>query len=249
MRPGIDIAPGIKVFQSDLNILKTLLGWLNARLINAGQALLRRKFPSLGGLQDVGESDTCTFDEQTSDFVQVLNCYESHWILVSKKNCKINQVNVYDSSRIGDIPISSKEVVASLVKTSMKHTTLTFPDVQQQTGGADCGLFVLAFAYTLCEGAIPEKLTYKQHAFRSHFLDCLMNKEISSYPADGIMRVPSKPLLKTFKVYCLCRLPDIGDGMVKCCQCFERFHWCCVQVHEDTRPSKWYCTTCTEEKL
>ena len=76
--PGIDIAPGVKVFQSDLNILKTPLGWLNARLINAGQALLRRKFPNLGGLQDVGKSDTCTFDEQTGDFVQVLNCYESH---------------------------------------------------------------------------------------------------------------------------------------------------------------------------
>ena len=36
--PRIDIAPGIKVFQSNLNILKTPLGWLNVRLINAGQA-------------------------------------------------------------------------------------------------------------------------------------------------------------------------------------------------------------------
>lgn len=107
----------------------------------------------------------CTFDEETGDFMQVLNCYESHWILVSKKNCKTNQVNVYDSSRIGDMPISSKEVVASLVKTYNKHITLTFPDVQQQTGGADCGLFVLAFAHTLCAGGIPEKMTYIQNAF------------------------------------------------------------------------------------
>ena len=29
-------------------------------------------------------------------------------------------------------------------------------------GGSDCGLFVLAFAYTLCAGAVPEKITYNQ---------------------------------------------------------------------------------------
>ena len=40
--------------------------------------------------------------------------------------------------------------------------------LQQQTYGADCGLFVPAFAYTLCAGAILEKMTYKQHARRSH---------------------------------------------------------------------------------
>ena len=32
-------------------------------------------FPNHGGLQDVGKSDMCTFDEQIGDFVQVLNCY------------------------------------------------------------------------------------------------------------------------------------------------------------------------------
>ena len=40
---------------------------------------------------------------ETCNFVQVLNSYESHWILVSKKNCKINKVNVYDSIYTEDI--------------------------------------------------------------------------------------------------------------------------------------------------
>ena len=137
--------------------------------------------------------------------------------------------------------------MASLVKTPNKHITLTFPDVQQQTGGVDCGLFVLAFAYTLCDGGIPEKMTYKQHALRSHFRDCLIKKKITTFPADPITKFSSKPLLKTFKVYCLCRLLDFGDGMIKCCQCLERFHWSCVQVDEDTLPSKWYCAICAED--
>ena len=156
---------------------------------------------------------------------------------MSKKNCKINQVNVYDSSCIGDVPISSKEVIASLVKTHNKHITLTFPDVQQQTGGADCGLFVLAFAFTLLAGGIPEKLTYKQNEFRSPFLDCLMKKEINGFPVDNIMRVPSKPLFKTFKVYCSCRLPNTGDEMIKCCQCLESFHCSCVQMEDHNHHS------------
>ena len=242
----IEIAAGVKVYESDLKILQNPIGWLNARLMNAGQTLLKRKFQNVAGLQDVGRSQTCTF-ENKSEFVQVLNCYESHWILVSKKNCKINQVNIYDSSCTGDVPISTKEVVASLVNTPGKHLSLTFPDVQQQTGGSDCGLFVLAFAYTLCNGVAPEKMTYIQSELRSHFLCCLTRKEMSSFPADTIMRVPAKPLLKTFRVYCSCRLPDIGDGMVKCHQCLERFHRSCIQADKDTLPSKWYCSACIQE--
>ena len=106
--------------------------------------------------------------------------------------------------------------MASLVKTSNKHVTLTFPDVQQQTDGADCGLFVLAFAYTLCTGVIPEEITYVaiSSMHLGHTILIAWWRKISNFPADAIMRVPSKPLLKTFKVYCLCCLPDIGDGMI-----------------------------------
>jgi len=83
-------------------------------------------------------------------------------------------VNIYDSSHTGDVPISTKEVVASLVEATGKYLSLTFPDVLQQTGGSDCGLFVLAFAYSLCSGEEPETITYKQNELRSYFLQCLV---------------------------------------------------------------------------
>jgi len=48
-----------------------------------------------------------------------------------------------------------------MVKTS-PYFFLTFPDVQQQAGDSDCGLYTLAFAYTLCSGIDLAKISYKQ---------------------------------------------------------------------------------------
>jgi len=42
-------------------ILDTYTGrnaWLNGRLLNAGQRLLKFRFPNIGGLQDVTKQDT-----------------------------------------------------------------------------------------------------------------------------------------------------------------------------------------------
>ena len=47
---------GVKVFFSDFDILKRSSGWLNSRMINAGQSLLKGKFPDTLGLQDVGRA-------------------------------------------------------------------------------------------------------------------------------------------------------------------------------------------------
>ena len=63
------------------------MDWLNARLMNAGQTLLKRKFQNVSGLQ---RSQTCMFDNTSGEFVLVRNCYESYWILVSKRTAKLN---------------------------------------------------------------------------------------------------------------------------------------------------------------
>ena len=107
--------------------------WLNERLINAGQAMIKEKFPHEFGLQeDVGKSDTGTFEEEDGNFVQILNCHNTHWICVINIDCKSNEVKVYDGMFIGNIPMSTKEVVASPVNPSQRYLYLTFPDVQQQ---------------------------------------------------------------------------------------------------------------------
>ena len=51
---------GTALYPSDIGILQSSRKWLNERLINAGQAMIKAKFPRISGLQDVGRSDTCT---------------------------------------------------------------------------------------------------------------------------------------------------------------------------------------------
>jgi len=53
--------------------------WLNTSLINAGQALLKAKFPRVHGFQDVLLSRTLTFEPQVDcEFIQILNYAGQH---------------------------------------------------------------------------------------------------------------------------------------------------------------------------
>ena len=112
--------------------------------------------------------------------------------------------------------------MAAVVWECSNHTwKVLVPNVSGCPGGSDCGLFVLAFAYTLCAGAVPEKMTYNQSELMSHFLCCLTRKSSC----------------KTItKKTCTCRLPDIWDGMVKYHPCLERFHQPCIQADKTFYP-------------
>ena len=49
------------------------------------------------------------------------------------------------------------ESVATLINSPRENIYLHFPDVQQQTDSFSCGLFALAYAYSLCKGKNPCK--------------------------------------------------------------------------------------------
>ena len=211
---------GQNVYKSDLQLLKSDHEWLNERLINAGQRMLLENFPNTAGLHDICFSDTLAFPcDPPKDVVQILNVTSTHWICISNKDCKPGTVKVYDSLRSGDLPLSVKEVIAALVKCDKKKIFLLFPDVQQQPNSSSCGLFALAYASTLCEGKDPTKLKFDFPLMRIHFLSCLQNKKFTVFPSTSSMYLPAKPLSTSFKIYCVCRLPDRGDKMVCCDQC------------------------------
>lgn len=238
-----------KVVPSDYDILKSPSGWLNDRLVNAGLALLKLKFPAVSMLEDVVRAQTGSFSEDegvSSEFVQILNCFGDHWICVTNKRCKPHEIKVYDSMRTGDICHSAKEAIAVLAKSTKSYIFLTFPDVQQQQGGFDCGLYSLAFSYSLCAGTDPARVVYNQADFRSHFIHCLKQKEMSEFPHDVVMKNPGKSLLRKVKIFCSCRLPNTGDAMVQCSKCNEWFHWTCVgnDWQENMSAEDWYCVSC-----
>ena len=69
-----------KLTQADLVCLQQERGQLNDRLINAGQILLKKRFPTTGGLQNVDLARTLCFTQNGASFVQILNTYYSYWV-------------------------------------------------------------------------------------------------------------------------------------------------------------------------
>ena len=154
------VVANVKVLPVDFKTLKSSTGWMNDRLINAGLSLLKQKFPNTIGLKNVISVQTCGFSEEygENEFVQIINCFDNHWICFTNKNSKQIEIKVHDSMRTGDVCINGKEIITLLVRTPRKYLSLTFSDVQQQQGGSDCGLHALAFSFSLCTVTDPAKL-------------------------------------------------------------------------------------------
>ena len=143
----------------------------------------------------------------------------SHWICVSNKSCNAGTVKIYDSLRTCDLPLSAKEVISALLRYQKKKVTLIFPDVRQQSDGSACGVFALAYAYTLYQGEDPFEIQYDVPKLRPHFLSCLRKKEFTVFPSVKTRHTLCKTIMTSFKIYYVCRLPERqGDKMVACDQ-------------------------------
>lgn len=101
----------------------------------------------VNGLQDVNNLDTLSF--LVYEFVQIVNCDNQHWMCVSTVEFKVGINNVYNSMRTGDIPMKTKDGIASTMTTHFAHIYVIFPDVQQQKSGWGCGLCIIAYEYIL----------------------------------------------------------------------------------------------------
>ena len=112
--------------KADMDRLHQKRGWLNDRLINSWQILLKERFPDIGGLQNVDLARTLCFTQNEPSFVQILNTYDSHWVCMTSIGC---MVKVYDSMRTGDVCISTKECIATLLNCRSNFIYILFPEV------------------------------------------------------------------------------------------------------------------------
>ena len=72
-----------------------------------------------------------------------------------------------------------------------------------QYGGADCGLFAIAFATTLALGHAPEAFHFKQDSTRQHLRECLEHEVITMFPYDKTRRGNKKTKnVQRVMVYC-----------------------------------------------
>ena len=70
---------------------------LTDKHINFAQCIIKNQFPSVGGLKSRLEQVKKVKGQRTANSIQIVHCKKcEHWITVSTKWCKSNQVIVYD---------------------------------------------------------------------------------------------------------------------------------------------------------
>ena len=233
--------------------------WLNDRIINAAMALLRDIDDDISGLQDVIVAKKNGFipKDNTCKFIQIIHIRGHHWITLSNLQCSIFDAIVYDSLHGINVkpnqqkisyPIIVEQTACRLSKTK-KPLRLSVEDVQQQTGGGDCGLFAIAFATLLCLGEDPSQTRYCQDKMRKELIRSLEDRNMENFlqqctsPKEGDVHILYE---WDCPVYCHCKMPDDGELMVRCPSCNDWFHKDC-EKGDYTNPD-WLCLTCHNRK-
>ena len=240
--------PELGLTTSDRNILLHPTAWLNDRIIDAAQKLIKILCPAIFGLQTVSNCQTMGFDIQPDEFLQILN-NGNHWLTVSTVGAAHPTVKVYDSIYSNAGP-EIQALIASLLATTRGEIIANFIDVPFQSGCNDCGLFAIAYAVTIALGLRPEEYQFEQAGMRAHMLRCLEAQKIEMFPVlrrrrvkDGMVRA-----MQRISVHCTCRMPKMNNKMIKCSLCEEWFHLStCVTVPASTKSRNitWLCDNCT----
>ena len=159
-------------------------------------------------------------------------------------------VDVYDCSPGNGVSPSLQRQVAVILNCQSSNFTIRQVEVQRQIGNADCGLFSIAFAYSLCCGLDPHNIHFNQSSTRAHFDLCVDNEKIDTFPTSShCQQQITKNRIKSVKlvhVFCSCRLPwdkaDTERGpLVKCSQCKDWYHSKCDNIDLKIYNTKSYC--------
>ena len=236
---------GIRLSEDDKAVLTSPRRWLDDDIITASQNLLSKQFTKVGGFQAPSLAQKFAMEPKTGEFVQVLNVSGNHWITISTIGCKPGSLRVYDSMHL-KLSSFTKKVVADLMMTKDRAISVTYANVQWQSGGSDCGLFALAFATSLCEGHDPSAILYNQPQMRNHLFTCLVAGKITTFPHRPSSR-RDKTESELIPVFCICRLPDNGGVMIQCSKCDEWYHRSCIRLPEkylNNDQLSWCCSQC-----
>ena len=103
-------------------------GWLNDKVIQAGQEIMAQQFPTIKGLQPTTLQEVRGFEVHREPFVQILNVSRNHWFVVSTVNCEPGHVRVYDTIHT-DVLDCIIPIIASLLNCTMPSIIINMVDV------------------------------------------------------------------------------------------------------------------------
>ena len=150
---------------------------LTDKHINFAQALLRKNYKSLAGLQS-----TCTLHKSKKiaakiapRFLQMIHCRGCHWIVASTLG-SYPKAMVYDSLYTS----IDEETLALLKKMLGFKVVIELGSGPKQDGTTDCGLYAIATSVSLATGSQPKD--FIQPSMRDHLLLCFENFTLSTFP-------------------------------------------------------------------
>ena len=151
--------------------------------INFSQRLLKSKFPEINGLQStLLQAKNHVSKEPNHNKLQVIHCKETdHWVTATTIGCETGVIEVYDSLYI-TLDKPSSIVVANWFYSKDQPFKIRVVRPQKQSGGADCGVFAIAFATSI---AINHKVNtkFEQARMRAHLASCIEKQKLSPFPS------------------------------------------------------------------
>lgn len=243
---------GIGLNMQDRKTILSEKGWLDDRMVNAAQTLLKLHF-STPGLQHTTLGSNLSFDVVQRDFVQILHNGTNHWVTISNLNAQPSHCNIYDSSMFHSIfdHATVADQICAIMHSSQPMITVHHANVDKQMNGHDCGVYAIAFATSLCYGQDVMSIHYDNHKMRQHLVKCLEGAKMlpfpSTYEEKSIRFVKSE----TIDLFCHCRGPE-SELMIQCDGCSEWYHVECErsipQKAVKVKKHAWFCRICKERK-
>ena len=189
------------------------------------------------------------FDVEPGEFIQILHTGQGHWNTVSTVGVRHSEVQIFDSMYMC-IPTMAKAQIANLLNTVESSVTVSFMDVQMQSGEYDCGLFSIAFATALVFEEWPGCFLFDQKEMRIHLLQCFERQQMSMFPI--MKRRHSGAKVKSVEkipIYCVCCMPELPNSIwIECSSCKEWYHSdTCVHVPKyQLKYASWHCAKCSK---
>ena len=155
---------------------------LSDKHINFAQCMIKNQFSSVGGLKSTLQQVTKVKGQRTANSIQIVHCKKcEHWITVSTKWCKSNQVIICDPV-FTKLDAESRSTILHVFGLKRSNDIVTVP-MQLQSGGTDYGVFATAMMTSLAHDDDPSELTYQQASLCSHLIKCFASGQLTCFPS------------------------------------------------------------------
>ena len=152
---------------------------LNDKIINVVQAMLKKLFPMLLGLQSTFlQTRKPSSVEKYHRQLQIVQSRGNHWIVATTLLSSGRKVMVYDSI-YENIDSETECVINNLFGYSF---TIHMVHIPKQVAGQDCVVFAIAIATALAYGLNAATLKFNQIAMQRHLIQCIESKTMSCFP-------------------------------------------------------------------